>query len=71
VTVTSPASGAFSAADLPDCVPIPRSALGPALNDQDVPLGVGYNLPKGGTDARELAAGGLTREVKPSASRRR
>jgi len=31
--VTSPASGA-SAADLPDYAPIPRSALGPALNDQ-------------------------------------
>src|SRR5712664_1536464 len=33
-TVTSPASGASSAADLPDYAPIPRSALGPALNDQ-------------------------------------
>jgi len=32
--VTSPASGAGSAADLPDYAPIPRSALGPALNDQ-------------------------------------
>jgi len=31
--VTTPASGA-SAADLPDYAPIPRSALGPALNDQ-------------------------------------
>ena len=31
--MTSPASGA-SAADLPDYAPIPRSALGPALNDQ-------------------------------------
>ena len=30
--MTSPASGA--AADLPDYAPIPRSALGPALNDQ-------------------------------------
>jgi hypothetical protein len=29
--VTSPATGA---ADLPDYAPIPRSALGPALNDQ-------------------------------------
>jgi len=32
--VTSPASGAGGAADLPDYAPIPRSALGPALNDQ-------------------------------------
>jgi glyoxylase-like metal-dependent hydrolase (beta-lactamase superfamily II) len=32
--VTSPASGAGSAADLPGYAPIPRSALGPALNDQ-------------------------------------
>ena len=32
--MTSPASGASSAADLPDYAPIPRSALGPALNDQ-------------------------------------
>jgi hypothetical protein len=102
--VTSPASGAFSAADLPDCAPIPRSALGLALDDQgyyvgrgerslywvtdgvyqsaflttrdgvvlfDVPPSVGHNLPQGGTDASELAAGRLTREVKPSASSRR
>jgi hypothetical protein len=33
-TVTSPASGAGSAADLPDYKPTPRSALGPALNEQ-------------------------------------
>src|SRR5258708_38894596 len=33
-TVTSPASGASTAADLPDYAPVPRSALGPALNDQ-------------------------------------
>jgi hypothetical protein len=33
-TVTTPASGAGSAADLPGYAPIPRSALGPALNDQ-------------------------------------
>jgi len=32
--VTSPASGAGSAADLPEYAPIPRSALGAALNDQ-------------------------------------
>jgi glyoxylase-like metal-dependent hydrolase (beta-lactamase superfamily II) len=32
--VTTPASGADSAVDLPDYAPIPRSALGPALNDQ-------------------------------------
>ncbi len=32
--MTSPASGAGSAADLPSYAPIPRSALGPALNDQ-------------------------------------
>src|SRR2546430_11227683 len=34
IPVTSPASGADGAADLPDYAPIPRSALGPALNDQ-------------------------------------
>jgi glyoxylase-like metal-dependent hydrolase (beta-lactamase superfamily II) len=33
-TVTTPDSGAGSAGDLPDYAPIPRSALGPALNDQ-------------------------------------
>src|SRR6266516_2055452 len=33
-TVTSPATGADGAADLPDYAPIPRSALGPVLNDQ-------------------------------------
>ena len=32
--MTSPDSGADSAADLPDYAPIPRSALGPALNEQ-------------------------------------
>jgi hypothetical protein len=37
--VTSPASGASSAADLPDYAPIPRSALGPALNDQGYYVG--------------------------------
>jgi glyoxylase-like metal-dependent hydrolase (beta-lactamase superfamily II) len=37
--VTSPASGAGSAADLPDYAPIPRSALGPALNDQGYYVG--------------------------------
>jgi len=37
--VTSPASGANSAADLPDYAPIPRSALGPALNDQGYYVG--------------------------------
>jgi len=39
--VTSSASGAFSAADLPGCAPIPRSALGPALNDQGYDVGRG------------------------------
>src|SRR5947207_1781759 len=33
-TVTSPSSGVGSTTDLPDYAPIPRSALGPALNDQ-------------------------------------
>jgi glyoxylase-like metal-dependent hydrolase (beta-lactamase superfamily II) len=37
--VTSPASGADSAAVLPDYAPIPRSALGPALNDQGYYVG--------------------------------
>ncbi len=32
--MTTPASGAGGAADLPDYAPIPRSALGPALNEQ-------------------------------------
>ncbi|HEV2244639.1 MAG TPA: MBL fold metallo-hydrolase [Streptosporangiaceae bacterium] len=32
--MTTPATGAGSAADLPDYAPIPPSALGPALNDQ-------------------------------------
>ena len=34
MTVASPASGAGGAADLPHYAPIPRSALGVALNDQ-------------------------------------
>src|SRR5207244_1769311 len=38
-TVTSPASGASGAADLPDYAPIPRSALGPALNEQGYHVG--------------------------------
>jgi len=37
--VTSPASGAGTAADLPDYAPIPQSALGPALNDQGYYVG--------------------------------
>ena len=37
--MTSPDSGAGSAADLPDYAPIPRSALGPALNDQGYYVG--------------------------------
>jgi glyoxylase-like metal-dependent hydrolase (beta-lactamase superfamily II) len=37
--VTSPASGANGAADLPDYAPIPRSALGPALNEQGYYVG--------------------------------
>ena len=37
-TVTSPASGA-TAPDLPDYAPIPRSALGPALNEQGYYVG--------------------------------
>src|SRR2546427_7144951 len=37
--VTSPAPGASGAADLPDYAPIPRSALGPALNDQGYYVG--------------------------------
>jgi glyoxylase-like metal-dependent hydrolase (beta-lactamase superfamily II) len=37
--VTSPASGAGSAPDLPDYAPIPRSALGPALNEQGYYVG--------------------------------
>ena len=38
-TVTSPDSGAGSAADLPDYAPIRRSALGPALNDRGYYVG--------------------------------
>jgi hypothetical protein len=37
--VTSPASGADSAANLPDAAPVPRSALGPALNNQGYYVG--------------------------------
>jgi len=37
--VTSPATGASSADALPDYAPIPRSALGPALNDQGYHVG--------------------------------
>ena len=37
--MTFPASGASSAADLPDYAPIPQSALGPALNDQGYYVG--------------------------------
>jgi glyoxylase-like metal-dependent hydrolase (beta-lactamase superfamily II) len=37
--VTSPASGAPGAADLPGYAPIPPSALGPALNDQGYYVG--------------------------------
>jgi glyoxylase-like metal-dependent hydrolase (beta-lactamase superfamily II) len=37
--VTSPASGASSAAGLPEYAPIPRSALGPALNEQGYYVG--------------------------------
>src|SRR6266536_2105822 len=38
-TVTSPASGASSALALPDYAPVPRSALGPALNEQGYHVG--------------------------------
>ena len=37
--MTAPASGASGAADLPDYAPVPRSALGPALNDQGYYVG--------------------------------
>jgi glyoxylase-like metal-dependent hydrolase (beta-lactamase superfamily II) len=37
--VTSPATGADGAADLPEYAPIPRSALGPALNEQGYYVG--------------------------------
>jgi glyoxylase-like metal-dependent hydrolase (beta-lactamase superfamily II) len=37
--VTSPAIGASGAAALPDYAPVPRSALGPALNDQGYHVG--------------------------------
>jgi glyoxylase-like metal-dependent hydrolase (beta-lactamase superfamily II) len=38
-TVTSPTTGASSATDLPDYAPVPRLALGPALNDQGYYVG--------------------------------
>src|SRR4029453_10877000 len=38
-TVTSPAMGASGADALPDYAPVPRSALGPALNDQGYHVG--------------------------------
>ncbi len=37
--MTSPASGASSALALPDYAPVPRSALGPALNEQGYHVG--------------------------------
>ena len=37
--MTSPATGADGAADLPDYAPVPRSALGPALNEQGYYVG--------------------------------
>ena len=37
--MTSPAAGADSAVDQPDYAPVPRSALGPALNDQGYYVG--------------------------------
>ena len=37
--MTSPDSGVGTAADLPDYAPIPRSALGPSLNDQGYYVG--------------------------------
>src|SRR3989454_4736665 len=37
--MASPTTGATSATDLPDYAPIPRSALGPALNDQGYYVG--------------------------------
>ena len=37
--MTSPASGASSAPALPDYAPVPRSALGPAVNDRDYHVG--------------------------------
>jgi glyoxylase-like metal-dependent hydrolase (beta-lactamase superfamily II) len=38
-TVTSPGMGAKSAATLPDYAPVPRSALGPPLNEQGYYVG--------------------------------
>ena len=37
--MTSPVAGAGSAPDLPDYAPVPRSAFGPALNDQGYYVG--------------------------------
>jgi hypothetical protein len=42
-TVTSAASGASSATDRLDYTPIPRSALGPALNDQGYYVAIELN----------------------------
>src|SRR6266446_3129914 len=39
VLMTSPASGTDIATALPDYAPVPRSALGPALNDQGYYVG--------------------------------
>src|ERR1700751_4197949 len=38
-TMTSPAAGANQALSLPDYAPVPRAALGPALNDQGYYVG--------------------------------
>ena len=57
--MTSPDSGASGTADLPDYAPIPRSALGPALNDQRYYVG---RVERNEQASRELPVG-VRREV--------
>ncbi len=54
--VTSPALGAGSAPTLPDYAPVPRSSLGPALNDQGYDVGRVERNPYWVTDGKYQSA---------------
>ena len=64
--MTSPATGADGAAGLPDYAPIPRSALGPPLNDQGCYVGrverPGRALPPPDADGSVGQASNLSRQ---------
>ena len=60
--MTSPATGASGADALPDYAPVPRTALGPALNDQGYHVGrVERNLHADHTGASSLFEGNVVR----------